>query len=244
MTDVIPDDVAQHQRGAASNVGQGPASRRRGSALGTACLVLFLVFWLAQSLTGWDVHNNDAHDHREATISYWDYLTTGDFVEATFENWESEFLQMASYIMLTAYLVQRGSAESKDPDATSESDADPEAHRSDPDAPWPVRRGGLWLRLYENSLFLAFVVLFLGSMVGHALGGTAAYNSDQAAHGGAPVSVFQFVRTGAFWFQSFQNWQSEFLSVLAIVLLSIVLRQRGSPESKPVHAPHAATGAE
>ena len=94
----------------------------------------------------------------------------------------------------------------------------------------------------RTRCFVAFVVLFLGSMVGHALGGVAAYNSEQVAHGGSAMSVFEFVRTGEFWFQSFQNWQSEFLAVFSIVVLTIFLRQRGSPESKPVHAPHEATG--
>jgi hypothetical protein len=245
MTDVIPEfgpvtthpDLGDRSR---ADGGRDPWWRRH--ALGTACLAFFALFCFAQSLTGWVVHNHDAQDHHEATISYTDYLTTGDFVEATFENWESEFLQMAAYIMLTAYLVQRGSAESKDPDSESENDENPEAHRRDPDAPWPVRRGGTWLRLYENSLFVAFFVLFLGSMIGHALGGTAAHNAEQAAHGGVAISVFEFVRTGDFWFQSFQNWQSEFLAVFSIVMLTIFLRQRGSPESKPVHAPHARTG--
>ena len=244
MTDVIPTSPATTlgDDGAPSVARTRREPWWRRHALGSACLALFLIFFVAMSLTGWVVHNHDSQDHREATISYADYLTTGDFFEATFENWESEFLQMAAYVMLTAYLVQRGSAESKDPDSKSDNDEDPAAHRLDPDAPWPVRRGGVWLRLYENSLFVAFVFLFLGSMVGHALGGVAAYNSEQVAHGGSAISVFEFVRTGEFWFQSFQNWQSEFLAVFSIVMLTIFLRQRGSPESKPVHAPHEETG--
>jgi len=244
MVDREPDATTSTTReSTAATAGRRePWWRRHG--LATACLALFMLFWVAQSLTGWVDHNHDAQDHHEATISYPRYLTTGDFYEATFENWESEFLQMAAYVMLTAFLVQRGSAESKDPDSDSENDQDPETHRADPDAPWPVRRGGVWLKLYQNSLFIAFVVLFLGSMVGHALGGTAAYNSEQAAHGAAAISVFEFARTSAFWFQSFQNWQSEFLAVFAIVTLSIFLRQRGSPESKPVHAPNSKTGSE
>jgi len=245
VTDVIPNAAptttpGEERASSAARTRREPWWRRH--ALGTACLALFLIFFVAMSLTGRVVHNHDARDHHEASISYADYLTTGDFFEATFENWESEFLQMAAYVMLTAYLVQRGSAESKDPDSKSESEDDPAAHRLDPDAPWPVRRGGVWLRLYENSLFVAFVVLFLASMVGHAFGGVAAYNSAQAAHGGSAISVLAFVRTGEFWFQSFQNWQSEFLAVFSIVMLTIFLRQRGSPESKPLHAPNNATG--
>ena len=214
----------------------------RNSKLGLVCLGLFLVFLGAMALTGWRSHNHDAHDHGEATISFTHYLTTGDFYEATFENWESEFLQMGSYILLTVFLIQKGSAESKDPDQDEAVDEDPDLHRLDPDAPWPVRRGGVWLTLYENSLFLGFVILFLLSMLGHALGGVAALNSERAAHGQGPLSVLEFVRSSEFWFQSFQNWQSEFLAVFAIVMLSIFLRQKGSPESKPVNAPVGETG--
>jgi len=144
--------------------------------------------------------------------------------------------------LLTVWLIQKGSAESKDPESSDAADDSPEAHRNDPDAPWPVRRGGIWLTLYENSLFLAFAVLFLLSMLGHALGGVAEYNAEQVAHGQAQVSTLEFVRSSEFWFQSFQNWQSEFLAVFSIVTLSIVFRQRGSPESKPVYASHAETG--
>ncbi len=206
------------------------------------CLGIFVVLLAAQSLTGWRDHNNDSRAHHRAAISYQHYLTTGHFYETTFENWESEFLQMAAYIALTVFLIQKGSAESKDPDGDPVDD-DPAAHRSDPDAPWPVRRGGVWLTLYKNSLLIAFVMLFVMSMFGHALGGTAEYNAEQAAHGdGQQISVMQFVRTSQFWFQSFQNWQSEFLAVGAIVVLSIFLRQQGSSESKPVHAPNRQTG--
>jgi hypothetical protein len=213
----------------------------RNSKLAAACLAIFAVLLLAQSLTGWRERNNDAVTHHEATISYGEYLTTGHFYEATFENWESEFLQMAAFVVLTVFLVQKGSAESKKPGG-DDVDEDPERHRDDPNAPWPVRRGGIWLTLYKNSLLIAFTVLFLGSMVGHALGGTAEYNSEQVEHGEQQVSVVEFVRSSEFWFQSFQNWQSEFLAVGSIVVLTIFLRQQGSSESKPVHAPQEQTG--
>jgi hypothetical protein len=213
----------------------------RNSKLALACLVLFLVFWAAQSVTGWRAFDADQQEHQETQVSYIEYLTTGHFVEATFENWESEFLQMAAFVILTAFLLQKGSAESKkghhDPQ-----DEDPRRHRQDPNAPWPVRRGGVWLVVYQNSLFIAFVVLFLLSIAGHALGGAREYSEEQEAHGGEPVTSAQFVTTSQFWFESFQNWQSEFLAVGSIVVLTIFLRQRGSPESKPVHTPHAADG--
>jgi hypothetical protein len=220
---------------------QDPSGWLRNSKLSIACFGLFFVFWAAQSVTGWHAYDADQREHGEATVSFGSYLTTGHFVEATFENWESEFLQMAAFVVLTVLLVQKGSAESKQEhgDATEE---DPRRHQDDPDAPWPVRRGGIWLKLYENSLMIAFVVLFLGSIAGHALGGAREYSAEQQAHGGAAVSASQFVRTSQFWFESFQNWQSEFLAVGAIVVLTIVLRQRGSAESKPVHAPVDETG--
>ena len=149
---------------------------------------------------------------------------------------------MAAYILLTVWLVQKGSSESKPPEGDPEIDADPRTQEHQKDAPRPVRKGGLWLVLYENSLGLAFAILFLLSITLHALGGAREYSAEQVAHGGAPVSFGQFVTTSTFWFQSFQNWQSEFLAVGTIVVLSIFLRQRGSPESKPVAAPHAQTG--
>jgi hypothetical protein len=139
---------------------------------------------------------------------------------------------MGAFVFLTAYLVQRGSAESKDPDEPSDVDRDPRAARDRSDVPWPVRRGGVALVLYEYSLSLAFLALFALSFVLHAVGGAAEYNQDQLG----------YVLTSRFWFESFQNWQSEFLAIGAMVVLSIWLRQRGSPESKPVDAPHHATG--
>jgi hypothetical protein len=199
------------------------------------------VFWAATSVTGWHVYNADQRAHGDQAVGYFSYLSTGHFIETTFENWESEFLQMASFVLLTAFLIQKGSAESKNADADP-TDEDPRRHRHDPGAPWPVRRGGLWLRLYENSLLLAFVVLFVASMIGHAIGGAMAYSEEQQAHGEAAVSVAKYVTTSQFWFESLQNWQSEFLAVGAIVVLTIFLRQRGSPESKPVHTPTSHTG--
>jgi hypothetical protein len=213
----------------------------RNSKLAAACLAIFVVLLFAQSLTGWKERNNDAVTHHQANISYGEYLTTGHFYEATFENWESEFLQMAAFVVLTVWLVQKGSAESKQPGGDAV-DEDPARHRNDPNAPWPVRRGGVWLKLYKNSLLIAFVVLFVGSMIGHAVAGTAEYNSEQVELREQQVSVVEFVRTSQFWFQSFQNWQSEFLAVGSIVVLTIFLRQQGSSESKPVHAPTDHTG--
>ena len=211
----------------------------RDQSLTLVTMGFFLAFLVAQTLTGYRVYNGERAEWGEAMVSYSVYLRSGHFIEATFENWESEFLQMGAYVLLTAFLVQRGSAESRDPDASKEERAQP----VDPDAPWPVRKGGWTLTLYENSLPLALFAIFFFSFVMHAVGGARIYSEEQMANGGQAYSTWQYLHTSRFWFESFQNWQSEFLAVGALVVLSIFLRQRGSPESKPVAAPTASTGA-
>ena len=211
----------------------------RDNSLSITMFGLFVVFVTAQSVAGLFDYNSTQMEHRRQPVGYVQYLRSGDFVESVFENWESEFLQMGSYVVLTAYLYQRGSAESKDPDA-EDPDADYGEDRADP--PWPVRRGGLALKIYENSLGIALLAIFVFSFALHAIGGAAAYSQEQVEHGEAPVSTLQYLGTSRMWFESFQNWQSEFLAIGAMVVLSIYLRQRGSPESKPVAAPHAKTG--
>ena len=203
---------------------------------------LFVVFFAGMALAGVRAYNGDQLAHGAAAVSLWGYLRTGDFVEATFENWESEFLQMGMYVVLTAYLFQRGSSESKPPDSPAPQDEDPRDADKRQHVPWPVRRGGVVLSLYENSLAALFFVLFAASIALHAVGGARAYSAEQQAHGEAAVSTWGFVRTAEFWFESFQNWQSEFLAVAVIVGASVYLRQRGSAESKPVAEPHHATG--
>jgi hypothetical protein len=206
-------------------------------------LLLFAIFFGGMVLSGVRVYNSDQLEHGGQAVSLGSYLLTGDFYEATFENWESEFLQMGMYIVLTAYLFQRGSSESKSPDASAPQDEDPRKAADRPDAPWPVRRGGWVLTAYENSLAGLFFILFFASVAGHAIGGAKAYSAEELAHGGQPVSALQYLGTSQFWFESFQNWQSEFLAVAVIVGASVYLRQRGSAESKPVAEPHHETGA-
>jgi len=213
----------------------------RDNSLSLTMLGLFLVLIFFQSITGWRVSNADDAEHHQPAQSYGRYLRSGHFAEATFENWESEFLQMGAYVVFTAFLIQRGSPESKKPEG-SPSDADPRESADDPNAPTPVRRGGLALKLYEHSLSSTLLLLFLLSFTGHLLGGHAEYNQQQIAHGEAPVSLWSFLTSAQLWFQSFQNWQSEFLAVFALAVLGIFLRERGSPESKPVAADHAETG--
>jgi membrane protein implicated in regulation of membrane protease activity len=216
----------------------------REHGLSVVLVSVFAACMVAQVLAGQQQHNEERGQHGEAPVSMREYLSTGHFWEATAENWESEFLQMAAYVLLTAGLYQRGSSESKNPDKAESVDRDPRNVRGKAraEAPWPVRRGGWVLKLYEHSLSLAFVALFVTSFWLHAAGGARAHNAEELLHGGPPVTVFQYMATAQFWFESFQNWQSEFLALVAMVILSIWLRQRGSPESKPVDAPHSATG--
>jgi hypothetical protein len=214
---------------------------RRWVKLNGLSLVMFgafLVFVVLQSIFGWKYNNQDLAEHGAAVQSYWSYLGSGEFAESTFENWESEFLQMGSYVLLAAYLVQKGSPESKPIDEPPGEDDG----RVVPAAPWPVKQGGAVLWLYENSLALALFGLFALSFVLHLLGATAAYNDEQALHGQSAASIGDFALNPQFWFQSMQNWQSEFLSVAVLIVLSVFLRQRGSSQSKPVEAPHAKTG--
>ncbi|MDT5326143.1 MAG: hypothetical protein QOF25_3295, partial [Mycobacterium sp.] len=149
----------------------------RNNGLLLACLALFGVFFLGMIFSGAATYNEEQQQHGSTEhISVVQYLTTGDFVEATFENWESEFLQMGMYVVLTAFLFQKGSSESKPIDEHAPQDEDPRDAKGDSSAPWPVRRGGLALMLYENSLAIAFFVLFFASMALHAVGGRTAFN--------------------------------------------------------------------
>jgi hypothetical protein len=214
----------------------------RNNGLSIVVFGLFLVFFLGESIAGHLAHNEDREQHNRPPIDYIAYVTSGAFLESTAENWESEFLEMAGYVVLTAILIQRGSAESRRPDRPEPSDRDPRLEKNTDGAPWPVRRGGWVLKAYEHSLSIGFLTLFVIAFLIHAIGGTHAYNEEQQWHGEAPVSVGDFMLTSQFWFQSFQNWQSEFLGLGSMIVLSIFLRQRGSPESKPVDAPHLQTG--
>lgn len=211
------------------------------NALSLVVFGAFLLFILLQSIFGWHVRNEELAQYGHGPDSYWTYLGSGHFVEAVFENWESEFLQIGSYVLLTAYLVQRGSPESKPLDQKDR--AEDYRDKAGPESPWPVKRGGLALLLYRNSLAIVLLGLFALSFFFHLLGGTAEFNEQQALQSGAPpIGPLEFLGTSDFWFQSMQNWQSEFLAVGSLIVLSVVLRQHGSPQSKPVVMSHAHTG--
>jgi hypothetical protein len=214
----------------------------RNNGLSIVLVALFVASTAGQAITGWHEHNDAERQHGGEPVGFGAYLATGHFWEATGENWESEFLQMAAFVLLTTFLHQKGSAESKRIGTIEEVDLDPRRFADRPDAPGPVQRGGAILVLYENSLGLTFAVLFLVSIVIHAFGGAVEYNNDLVSHGQPAVTTADYIRSSRFWFESFQNWQSEFLSLAGMVVGTIFLRQRGSAESKPVFAPPEDTG--
>jgi hypothetical protein len=210
------------------------------NSLSIAMFVLFAVAFGGQVATGYANNNDDRQGHGQPAQSLSAYLSSGHFIEAVFENWESEFLQMGALVILTVRLRQKGSSESKTLEGGDDVDRDPQPK---PGAPWPVWRGGLPLMVYQHSLTLALFGLFFLSFALHAVGGSMEFNDEEAAHGSPDrVTPVSYLGTSRFWFESFQNWQSEFMSVGALVVLSIFLRERGSPESKPVDAPHDETG--
>ncbi len=174
------------------------------------------------------MYNEDQQLFSRPAVPLADYLASGHFWQATGENWESEFLQMGFYVVLTVFLFQKGSAESKDPDDPSKNET-PASHKA---VSW----------VYRNFLTLAFIALFCLSFAVHAVGGLREENEQRSERHQATVSLKEFVTSSTFWFQSFQNWQSEFLAVLAIVTLTVFLRQEGSPESKAVGDPNSKTG--
>jgi hypothetical protein len=214
----------------------------RDHGLSIAMFGIFALCVVGLAFVGRDSYNQDQVEHGEPAVSMSEYLGTPDFGEAMFENWESEFLQMGAYVVLTVFLFQRGSSESKDPDE-SKGGADDAVRKSRKrDAPAPVRRGGVALAIYNHSLSIALFAFFGFSFVLHLITGAARFSEEQLAHGGAPVTAVQYLSAPQFWFESLQNWQSEFLAVGVLIVLSIFLRQKGSPESKKVAAPHLETG--
>jgi len=194
-------------------------------------LVLLALFGLSiggQAYAGWLAAIEEMGRHGAAAPGFGEYVSDGEFLATVFENWESEFLQMSAYVVLTAHLFQRGSAESLDPD-----DPDRERDKVGP---------SLWDKLFAHSLGIAMGLLFAVSFALHLF-----YSAEHAAeearlHGEAAPRLTEHLADSQFWFESFQNWQSEFLSTAVLVVLSIYLRERGSPESKPVQAPNSETG--
>jgi hypothetical protein len=226
--------------------------RRNGMSI--VAFGLFLSFWVGMSIAGHVTYNEIRQAHGEPAVGYLAYLTTSHFWEATAENWESEYLEMGVWVILTARLFQKGSAESRNPDrrgfqyggAPTCKKAGTDAHEpnEDQEVPWPERQSGWIRRLYEHSLSIAMLTLFALCWVTHLIASHDVYNADQLAHHGQPVSLVAYAGHPTFWFQAFQNWQSEFLAIGSMIVLSIFLREKNSAESKDVDASNQESGQE
>ncbi len=213
----------------------------KNNSLSLFFFILFILSLIGQTVTGLKQHNHEMQEEGGMQLAMSQYMTSGHFLQSTFENWESEFLQMALFVAMTIFLYQKGSSESKDPDG-GEEPVDKEPNSRKKDAPWPVKQGGLVSEVYKHSLTIVLTILFLLSFLVHWYGSLKDYNEEQMLKGELSETAMQYLNNSRLWFESFQNWQSEFLSVFAIVVLSIFLRQKGSPQSKPVDAPHRQTG--
>jgi hypothetical protein len=216
--------------------------RENGLSLFFAGLFLATIF--GQSFVGQHAHNAELLEHGGAAVSWWQYVTSPQYWGAVMENWQSEFLQFTVFIGATVWLVQKGSNESKPlDDAGRETD---ERQRVGPHAdersPRWAKAAGVKRRLYENSLLITMSAIFFATWAGQSLNNWRVFNDEQQEHSQAAVSWGSYLLTSDFWEKTLQNWQSEFLAVGVMVVFTIYLRQRGSPESKPVGAPHDETG--
>ena len=213
----------------------------RNNGLTIVLLLLFLGSIVGLWLAGWRFENEELARHGQPLITLGQYATDAQFLAAVFENWESEFLQMAAFVVLTAFLMQKGSAESNAPgDPPRDTNLDQKARKQG--APRILRWGWLGREVYANSLGLVLALLFVMSFVLHWTFSARVAAQEAASHGAPEPTMLEFLTDAQLWFESFQNWQSEFLSTAVLVVLSIFLRQRESPESKPVAAPHSQTG--
>jgi hypothetical protein len=213
----------------------------KNNGLMVVLIMLFALSIIGHLLTGWRVSAADALRHAQPAPSLLGYTGSAEFLSTVFENWESEFLQMAAYVVLTAMLIQKGSSESKDSDEPNR-DENLQSQAANPGAPAILRWGPLWREVYARSLGLALAILFILSFVMHWTQSARAASQEALAHREPAVGVLSYLLDPQLWFESFQNWQSEFLSTAVLVVLSIYLRQRESPESKAVAAPHTQTG--
>lgn len=220
--------------------GEKSPSFWRRNGLSLVFLGLTLLAFVGHASAGYRADGAERVDHGQPQIGLSEYLCSGAFLASLFENWESEFLQMGLFVILTVSLRQKGSSESLPIEVDRPSSSDD--LKAPGETPWPVRRGGVWLRLYEHSLSAAFLSLFALSFVAHWITSWRAVVREAAVHGRTQPALVEHLLDSQFWFESFQNWQSEFLAVVCLVTFSIYLREKDSPQSKAVAAPHGKTG--
>jgi hypothetical protein len=213
------------------------------NSLSIVFLAIFLASVVAQAIAGHDKFNEEELAHHEEPISLGRYVTSSEFGQAVMENWQSEFLQFSLYIFGTVYLIQKGSPESKRPgeQGIGSDEEQRVGEHAEPDSPKWARVSGARRWAYEHSLILLMGAIFLGTWFADSACGWSSYDSDQITHHQPKVSYFGYLGTADFWESSLQNWQSEFLAIGSMAIFSVYLRQRGSPESKPVGAPHEET---
>jgi hypothetical protein len=207
-------------------------------------LVIFLAALIGQAFAGRNLHNEEQAAHGGEPASLFDYVTSSEFGNAVMENWQSEYLQFLLFMFATVWLLQRGSPESKELDKAGREGAKEQklGEHADDDSPGWARVGGVRTALYSNSLLIAMAIIFVGSWFAQSVTGWTDFNADQADHGESAVSWWTYVGSSSFWEATLENWQSEFLAVGSFAVLAVFLRQRGSPESKPVGASHDRTG--
>jgi len=205
--------------------------------------VLLLLALLGQSIAGWKDFNEDAATHHSQLLSYGRYLVSSDFGEGVMENWQSEFLQFSTFILAGIWFLQKGSNESKNLEDQGQESEKKQRMKSfaEPRSPLWAKVGGLRTTLYANSLLIVMTLIFVLTWLAQSLTGWNQYNNEQQDHDVAPVSWATYIARPDFWSNTFENWQSEFLAVGTMAVFTIYLRQRGSPESKPVGAPHDET---
>jgi hypothetical protein len=213
------------------------------NSLSVVFLLIFLGSLSGQAIAGHSEYNQEQLDHGEPTVSFGRFLTSSEFGQAVMENWQSEFLQFSLFILATIWLVQKGSNESKVlEDAGLESKAQQQIGRHAPaDCPRWAKFDDWRTRIYENSLLLAMTGIFFATWFAQSLNNWREFNDDARQHGGQAVGWTTYLGNADFWERTLENWQSEFLAVGTMVVFTIYLRQRGSPESKPVGAPHDET---
>ena len=219
----------------------------RENSLSLFFLAIFLLALAGQAIAGHDLYNEEALAHRESQISLWRYLTSSSFGQAVTENWQSEYLQFALFALATVWLLQKGSPESKELDrAGTESDREQLVGRhARENSPRWSKYGDWRTAVYSNSLIIVMGLIFVASWFAQSVTGWTVHNQELQAHGEPHVSWPSYIGSSEFWEATLQNWQSEFLAVGSFVILAVYLRQRGSPESKPVGAPtEDATGEE
>ena len=217
----------------------------RDNGLSLFFLALFAVTLVAQSFVGQREFNSEQVAHGAAPVSWTSYVLSSEFGEAVMENWQSEFLQFSLFIFATVWLVQRGSNESKNiTDAGPESDEQQKvgAHANASSPGW-AKAGGWRTTVYSNSLILVMTLIFIGTWTIQSITAWRVWNTEHIEHGEETASWASYVASADFWEKTFQNWQSEFLAVGTLAIFTVYLRQRGSPESKPVGEAHDTTAA-